>query len=120
MRYTESHEWVILEDNIATIGITDYAQKELGDIVYVELPHVGHNVSAGEEVVVVESTKAAVDIYSPLTGEITEINNSLKENPEKINKESETEGWLYKLRLGNLNEVNALLDLSSYEKLIRK
>jgi len=119
MKYTESHEWIVLDGEIATVGITDYAQKELGDIVYVELPVEGHSVQAGEEVVVLESTKAAVDIYTSISGEITEINASLRQSPEKVNHTAESEGWLFKIKVNNPQELDALMDEKSYHKYIK-
>ncbi|MCH9627229.1 MAG: Glycine cleavage system H protein [Chlamydiales bacterium] len=116
MKYTESHEWVRLGATLATVGITDYAQKELGDIVYVELPTVGHPVAAGDEVVVLESTKAAVDIYTPVSGEIAEVNTSLREFPEKVNGSAESEGWLFKIKLSQPEQLEAFLDEKGYHK----
>ncbi len=116
MKYTESHEWVRLEGALATVGITDYAQKELGDIVYVELPAIGHSVQAGDEVVVLESTKAAVDIYTPVSGEIAEVNTSLRESPEKVNASAEGEGWLFKIKLSQPEQLEAFLDEKGYHK----
>ena len=116
MRYTETHEWVKLQGEIATVGITDKAQKELGDIVYVELPATGRSVKAGEEGIVLESTKAAVDLYFPVGGEILEVNLSLKENPEKINKSAESDGWLYKIKIADEKEFQSLLSEADYKK----
>ena len=110
MKFSKSHEWVRVEGDIATIGITDHAQKELGDVVYVELPTLGHQVTAGEEAAVIESTKAAVDIYSPISGKIVAINDSLRENPEKVNTSAENEGWLFKLKMSNIREIDSLMD----------
>lgn len=111
MKFTETHEWIELEEgNIARVGITAYAGKELGDIVYVELPIVGKQVMAGGEVAVLESTKAAADIYSPVSGTIVEINQQLKSAPEWINQAPEKEGWIYKIRLSNLAEWDSLKD----------
>ena len=114
MRYTESHEWVKLDGEIATVGITDYAQKELGNIVYVELPIEGYPIHKGEEVVVLESTKAAVDIYTPIGGEILAINTSLREFPEKVNHSAEKEGWLFKIQVSDPQELETLMDKSAY------
>ncbi len=108
MKYTKTHEWVSLNGNIATVGVTEHAQKELGDIVYVELPKLGHKVKAGDEIVVLESTKAAIDIYTPLSGQIKEVNESLRESPEQVNFSAEKEGWLYKLELSNTSELDVL------------
>lgn len=114
MKFTESHEWVVLDGEIATVGISDYAQKELGDIVYVELPHVGSRVHALDEIAVLESTKSAIDIYSPLSGEVVEVNTALLESPEKINKSAEKEGWLYRIRLSHHSEYEFLMEEPAY------
>jgi glycine cleavage system H protein len=118
MKFTESHEWISLQDNIATVGVTDFAQNELGEIVYVELPKVGMQVEAGEEVCVLESTKAAADVYSPVSGEIIEVNHSLDQETEKINESSENEGWLFKIKLTNPLEYKGLLTLEEYQNLL--
>jgi len=118
VKFTKMHDWVVTSDNIATIGITDYAQKELGDVVYVELPAVGHQVEQGEELVVVESTKAAVDLYAPISGEVIEINTALREYPEKLNQSAESDGWLYKLKIKDSSELSSLLDAAAYHNLM--
>ena len=117
-KYTDSHTWVEIHDEVATIGITDYAEKELGSVVYVELPKLKHRVAAGQEAVVIESTKAAIDIYSPLSGEIIATNTHLIDNPETINQSAESAGWLFKLKLQDPEEVDTLLDEPSYHELI--
>lgn len=99
--YTETHEWVEIEEGIGTVGITDYAQKELGGIVYVELPEVGKSVKEGEEAAVLESTKAAADVYSPVSGTIHMVNSSLNENPGLINNSPEHDGWIFKVKLSS-------------------
>lgn len=119
MKYTESHEWIKVDGNTATVGITDYAQKELGDIVYIELPAVGHAVQAGDEVVVLESTKAAVDIYTPVSGEIATINTSLREHPEKVNTASQTDGWLFTIKVKDPQELDALMDEKTYQNHVK-
>lgn len=119
MRFTETHEWIVVKNGLGTVGISDHAQHELGDIVYVELPKIGKIVKAGEEVAVLESTKAAADIYSPVSGEIAEVNQSLIENPDQINIYPETNGWIYKIKLANSSEVDELLEPESYEALLR-
>lgn len=116
MKFTETHEWIEIANGIGTVGITDHAQKELGDIVYVELPKIGKKVGKGQEAVVLESTKAAADVYSPVTGTIIEINESLNQTPELVNKSSESSGWLFKLKVENPAETNTLMDHSSYTK----
>jgi glycine cleavage system H protein len=119
MKYTKTHEWVSIERNIATVGITDYAQKEIGEIVFIELPKRNIQVKAGEDIVVLESTKAAIDLYSPLSGKIIEVNDSLKDNPEKINTSPQNEGWIYKILLENVEEISSLLNENEYFNLIR-
>ncbi|MFQ5729985.1 MAG: glycine cleavage system protein GcvH [Waddliaceae bacterium] len=119
MKFTETHEWIEKENGMGTIGVTDYAQKELGDIVYVELPEVGKMVKAGEEAVVLESTKAAADIYSPVSGKIVEVNTSLVDTPELINESPEKKGWLYKIELSDVEELNNLMDGSQYQTTIQ-
>ncbi len=119
MKYTDSHEWLEIESgNIARIGITNYAQKELGDIVYVELPQPNKQVEAKREVAVLESTKAAADIYSPVSGVIVEVNGKLIQNPELINESPEKEGWIYKIRLSDTSEIDRLMDKADYEALL--
>jgi glycine cleavage system H protein len=117
MRFTDSHEWIKVEEGIGTVGITDHAQKELGQVVYVELPSVGKHVSAGEEVAVLESTKAAADIYSPVTGEIVEINQKLTDFIHEINSSAESAGWLFKIKLSDHSEHDKLLNQEEYLKL---
>jgi glycine cleavage system H protein len=118
MKFTESHEWIDIQNDIGVVGITQYAQKELGDIVYVELPKVGNNVNAGEEAAVLESTKAAADVYSPVSGTILEINDALLNTSNLINKFPETKGWLFKIKINNPAELEALLDVKSYQALV--
>lgn len=119
MKYTDSHEWIELQGPVGTVGVTYHAQKELGDIVFVELPTVGKTVKKGLEVAVLESTKAAADVYSPLSGTILEVNEKLKEEAGLINVSPEKEGWLYKIKLSDPAEMDKLLDLSEYQLLIK-
>jgi len=118
MKYTESHEWIKVEKGIGTVGITRHAQKELGEVVYVELPFVGKHVKAGEEVAVLESTKAAADIYCPVSGEIVEINQSLQDFSHKINEAPETEGWLFKIKVESEVDLEKLLTHLDYLELV--
>jgi glycine cleavage system H protein len=118
-RFTESHEWVLLEENNATVGITCHAQRELGEIVYIELPQIDRFVKAGEEVAVLESTKAAVDIYAPLSGTITAINESLKRDITSINLSPEEKGWIFKIEPSDPQEINQLLYEDRYLSLTR-
>lgn len=115
MKFTDTHEWINVKDGVGTVGVTDYAQKELGDIVYVELPKVGSMVKKGQEVVVLESTKAAADVYSPISGKILEVNNALKTASELVNNSPEADGWLYKISAADPAEFDALLDKESYQ-----
>lgn len=115
--YTKTHEWVALEDGIATIGITDFAQSQLADLTFVELPEVGTAFKAGDEAAVVESVKAAADVYAPIPGEVVEVNGELEDRPELINNDAFGEGWLFKLKVVDESDVDALLDPDSYEDL---
>jgi glycine cleavage system H protein len=117
-RYTKEHEWVLVDGDAGTIGITDHAQQELGDIVYVDLPKVGSRIEAGKSLGSVESVKAVSDIYSPVSGEITEINESLADAPEKLNTDPHGDAWLVKVRLGNPTEVQQLMSAADYESYV--
>ncbi|HLW74797.1 MAG TPA: glycine cleavage system protein GcvH [Gammaproteobacteria bacterium] len=118
LKYTKSHEWVKLgADGVATVGITDHAQSALGDLVYVEAPKKGRKLKAGESCAVVESVKAASDVYSPLAGEVVEGNDALADAPEKINQDAYG-AWLMRLKLANPADLNGLLDAKAYEKLL--
>lgn len=119
-RYTKEHEWIRVDGDLGTLGITDYAQRELGDIVYVELPEVGKQVKAGEVIGTIESVKAVSEIYSAVSGTVAEANASLVDHPEKMNKEPHTEGWICRIRLSIPAEVNGLMDASAYEAFIEK
>ena len=114
MKFTDTHEWITVSQEIGTVGVTTHAQHELGDIVYVELPKVGKHVRKGEEAVVLESTKAAADVYSPVSGVIIEVNEALNETPELVNKSPEDAGWLFKIQIANMEELNALMDKEAY------
>ncbi|MCS7059466.1 MAG: glycine cleavage system protein GcvH [Meiothermus sp.] len=115
LKYTKTHEWVRLEGDVAVVGITDFAQDALGDVVYVELPAVGRKVAAGEAVAVVESVKTASDIYAPLEGEILEVNSALSDKPELVNQSPYGEGWLFKMRF-NPSGLSELLSALEYQK----
>ena len=116
--YTESHEWVQLNGDLATVGITDFAQSELGDIVFVELPEVGMKVSAGEPCGSIEAVKAVEDLISPVSGKITERNGDLEDSPDLINKSCYEDGWIMKVRLSNTDELENLLSAVEYKKII--
>lgn len=117
-RYTKEHEWVKLEGNVASIGITDHAQHELGDIVYVDLPKVGSEAEAGKTFGSVESVKAVSDIYSPVTGEIIEINEGLSSAPEKLNSDPHGEAWLIKVRATSPDEIKQLMTAEQYQEYV--
>lgn len=114
LKYAASHEWARLEGDVVTVGITDHAQDALGDLVYVELPDVGKQVKAGDEAGVVESVKAASDIYAPVSGEIIEVNEALVDAPEIVNSEPYSGGWLYRIRISDATELDRLLDADTY------
>ena len=118
LRYTKEHEWVLVEGDTATVGITDHAQKELGDIVYVDLPKAGASVQAGKTLGSVESVKAVSDIYSPLTGEVAEINELLSSAPEKLNEDPHGTAWLVKLKLNAPEEAGQLMTAADYQAYI--
>jgi glycine cleavage system H protein len=117
-RYTKEHEWVDLKGDLAAIGITDYAQHELGDVVFVELPKVGSKIEAGKTFGTVESVKAVSDIYAPVSGEVVEVDDALHNTPEKINTDPHGDGWLIKVRLANASELSGLMDSAAYEAYI--
>jgi len=119
LKYTKSHEWVKVEsDGTLTVGITDHAQALMGDMVYVELPEAGRKVEANKECAVVESVKAASDVYAPVAGEVTAANSSLSDSPETVNKDPYSTGWMFKMRPANQADVNRLLDAKAYEALV--
>ncbi|MEK6748726.1 MAG: glycine cleavage system protein GcvH [Pseudomonadota bacterium] len=119
LKYTKSHEWVeVATDNTARIGISDHAQDLLGDLVFVELPDLGRKVMAGDACGVVESVKAASDVYSPVSGEVIEVNAALASAPELVNQACYDKGWLYRVKLSNRNEIEQLLDAKTYTSMI--
>ena len=119
-KYTEDHEWISIDDDIATVGISNHAQESLGDIVFIELPLIGKNVKAKEEICVVESVKAASDIYAPLDGEIIEVNNILDNEGSLVNEDPENRGWIFKLKITDSSELDNLMTLAQYEDFIKK
>ncbi len=119
MKFTETHEWVDETEEHAPVGISTYAQKELGEVVYVELPQVGKKVEKGQEMAVLESTKAASDVYSPCSGTIVEVNERLKEEPGLINEDPQGMGWILKIKLSDPQQVSQLLDESAYLALVK-
>jgi glycine cleavage system H protein len=114
-RYTKDHEWIRLDGEVATVGITEHAQEQLGDIVYVELPEIGRKVDKGGEAAVVESVKAASDVYSPASGEVVAVNQSLDGSPGAVNEEAEGKGWFFRLKLSNAGELDALMTAEQYK-----
>lgn len=120
LRYTKEHEWVRTEGATGVVGITDYAQGELGDIVFVELPAVGRSVKPGETFGTIEAVKAVSDLYAPVSGEVVEVNAALEKTSELVNKEPYAGGWMIKIKLANPQEVNGLLDAKQYRALIGK
>jgi glycine cleavage system H protein len=117
--YTKDHEWAKIEDDIATIGITDYAQQMLGELVFVELPPVGKAFAVNEEMAVVESTKTASDVYSPVAGEVVEVNSELESQPELVNQDCYKEGWICKLKIRDAKSVEDLMDSKQYEEYLQ-
>ena len=114
LKFLSSHEWVMVEGDIATIGVSDHAQELLGDLVYVELPEVGDTIAAGDSVGVIESVKAASDTYAPISGEIIEVNADLEDAPERINVDPYGDGWMYKMSIEDAEELENLLDAAAY------
>jgi glycine cleavage system H protein len=117
-RYTKEHEWVSVESGIGTVGITDHAQSELGDIVYVDLPKVGAHVDQGKSLGSVESVKAVSDIYSPVSGEVIEISQELAEHPEKLNTDPHGAAWLVKIKLGDPTQIQSLMTAAEYQSYV--
>jgi glycine cleavage system H protein len=119
-KYTKDHEWLSVDGEIATVGITDYAQEQLGDLVFVELPKVGQKVKKGGEAATVESVKAASDVYSPLTGEVTEVNKAIVDDPALVNSDPLGAAWFFKLKLEQTGELSDLMDDTEYQKYTKK
>lgn len=119
LKYTKSHEWVRVEGDVATIGLADHAQSELGDITYLELPEVGDTVTAGEPLGVVESVKAASDIYAPIGGEVVERNENAVNSPELVNQSPYGDAWLIKVKVGDASELDALMDAAAYDEFLQ-
>jgi glycine cleavage system H protein len=117
-RFTTDHEWIRLDGDLAVVGITDYAQSQLGDVVYVELPEIGRRVEKGKEAAVVESVKAASEVYAPVTGEVAEVNDAITADPAKVNADPMGEGWFIKLRLADPKELDGLMDEAAYQRFV--
>jgi len=118
LKYTKDHEWIDVKEDSATIGISFFAQKELGDVVFVELPEVGRTLKAGEEFGNIESVKAVSEVYSPVSGQITEVNSALVDQPEQVNAEPYGSGWIMKLRLADPKELDNLMDAAAYKEYV--
>jgi glycine cleavage system H protein len=119
LRFTQSHEWISADNGIATIGITGYAAQQLGDVVYVELPEAGRKLAAGAEAAVVESVKAASEIYAPVAGEVTEANRALADDPAKVNADPEGEAWFFRMRLADEGELAKLMTKDQYTEFVK-
>lgn len=117
MKYTDSHEWIRVSGKRGTVGISSHAQKELGEVVHIHLPKIGTEIDARAEIAVIESTKAAVDIYAPVSGKIVKVNTAIQETISLLNESPESEGWLFEIEIKDLSELNALLDLKAYHSL---
>lgn len=115
LRYSEEHEWVSVDGDVATVGISDFAQQQLGDVVFVELPEIGRTVTRGDEVAVVESVKAASEVYAPVSGEVVEVNELLGDEPGTVNESAEADGWFFRLRLTDRSELDELMDAAAYK-----
>lgn len=113
-KYTKDHEWIDVSGGEATIGISDYAQDQLGDVVYVDLPDVGQQVEKGAEAAVIESVKAASEVYAPASGEVTARNDALDDNPALVNESAEGDGWFYRMKLSNMSDLDGLMDAEAY------
>lgn len=118
LRFSAEHEWVRPEGDLYVVGITDYAQAQLGDVVYVELPEVGRRIEKGKEVATVESVKAASEVYAPVSGEVVATNEAILADPAKVNAEAEGEGWFFKLRLADPKELDSLMDEAAYKRFV--
>ena len=119
LKYIETHQWVrVADDGTATVGVTDFAQDQLGDVVFVELPELGATVTGGEEAGGAEAVKSASDVFSPVTGEVIEINESLEDEPEKLNEDPYGEGWLFRVRLSDAGEIDGLMEADAYADMV--
>jgi glycine cleavage system H protein len=119
-RFTKDHEWIRVDGGIGTVGITDHAQEQLGDVVFVELPEVGRKAAKGEAVAVVESVKAASDVFAPVAGEVTEVNAALADQPGLVNEGAEGGAWFFRLRIADAAELDALMDRAAYEAFVKQ
>lgn len=120
VRYTKDHEWIRTDGMVATVGITTFAQEQLGDVVFVELPEIGKTLSQGDEAAVIESVKAAAELYAPASGEVVEINSSLDDDPSLVNSSPNEKGWFIKLKLRDPNQINGLMDEAAYKLFVEE
>lgn len=118
IKFTKEHEWLRIDGDTGTVGITEHAQEQLGDLVFIELPEIGKKVAQGDEAAVVESVKAATEVYSPVAGEVVEVNEALTDDPAKVNADAMGDGWFFKIRIADAGEVDSLLDETAYQKLV--
>ena len=120
IRFTEDHEWVRIEGEVATVGITEYAQEQLGDIVFVELPEAGAGMAQGDEAAVIESVKAASDVFAPMSGEVGDVNKALDAEPAIVNQDAQGEGWLFTMSISDIGELDNLMDSDTYKAFVAK
>jgi glycine cleavage system H protein len=119
LKYTDQHEWIAVEGDVATVGITDYAQGQLGDVVFVELPDEGKAFAIGDQAAVVESVKAAAEVYAPISGEIVEVNEALNDKPELVNEDATGDGWFFKIQIDDATELDSLMDAKEYKEYVK-
>ena len=119
-KYTKDHEWISMDGSIGTVGISEYAQVQLGDVVFVEVPEIGMSYKKGDEAAVVESVKAASEVYAPVDGEIVEANSALEEDPSIVNSDAEGRGWFYKIKVNSLSDLNGLMDDGAYKLFVQE
>ena len=119
LKYSKEHEWVRVEGDVAVVGISDYAQAQLGDVVFVELPEVGRQVAKDDEAAVVESVKAASEVYAPVSGEVVEVNDALGDEPEMVNRAPTGDGWFFKIRVEDPSEIDELMDEAAYQEFVK-
>lgn len=119
LKYTDQHEWVAVEGDVATVGITDYAQGQLGDVVFVELPDEGKSFAIGDQAAVVESVKAAAEVYAPISGKIVEVNEALTDKPELVNEDATGDGWFFKIEIDDESELDSLMDAKEYKEFVK-
>ena len=120
LKFSEDHEWIEVDGDTATVGITDYAQEQLGDIVFVDLPETGTAFAVGDDAAVVESVKAASEIYAPLSGEVVEVNEDLEADPSKVNESAESNGWFFKMTIADSSELEGLMDRDAYDAFVAR